>query len=219
MARGEVRESAILAAVIILLGEMGYEGMTMDAVAARAHASKATIYRRWPGKAELVRAAVDGYVAGRLAPGADTGSLRGDLTAVLEALAGHLTAEFLAMMSGLVHATRTDPELAAALWPRLGIGYGTALPIIGRAVGRGELPAALWPQLGIGYGTALPIIGRAVGRGELPAGAEEELAGLAHEVMEAHVLRQVFAGGAFTPEFARHVVDDLVMPVLTAYEK
>jgi len=191
MARGEVRENAILSAVITLLGEMGYEGMTMDAVAALAHASKATIYKRWPGKAQLVRAAVDGYVAGRLATNADTGSLRGDLTAVLEALAGHLTAEFLAMMSGLVHATRTDPELAAALWPRLGVGYGTALPIVSRAVGRGELPA----------------------------GAEEELAGLAHEVLEAHVLRQVFAGGAFTPEFARHVVDDLVMPVLTAYQQ
>jgi AcrR family transcriptional regulator len=38
--------------------------MTMDAVAARAHASKTTIYRRWPGKPELVKAAVDGYVAG-----------------------------------------------------------------------------------------------------------------------------------------------------------
>ena len=56
----------LLAAVIGLLGESGYEAMTMDAVAARAHASKATIYRRWPGKAELVRAAVDGHIAGRV---------------------------------------------------------------------------------------------------------------------------------------------------------
>ena len=54
----------ILAAVIELLGELGYEGMTMDAVAARAHASKTTIYTRWPGKPQLVRAAVDGYAAG-----------------------------------------------------------------------------------------------------------------------------------------------------------
>jgi AcrR family transcriptional regulator len=191
MVRGEAREQAILSAVIPLLGELGYEGMTMDAVAARAHASKTTIYKRWPGKPQLVRAAVDGYVSGRLATEADTASLRGDLMAVMQAMAGHLTAEFLAMMSGLVHAMRSDPELAEALRPRLGIGHAVALPIISRAVGRGELPA----------------------------GAEEELAGLAHEVIEAHVLRRSAAGDAFNQEFARHVVDDLVIPVLSGYQK
>jgi AcrR family transcriptional regulator len=191
MARGEARESAILSAVISLLGELGYEAMTMDAVAARAHASKATIYKRWPGKPQLVRAAVDRYVAGRLTAGADTGSLRGDLMAVMQAMVGHLTAEFMAMTSGLVHAMRTDPELAAVLWPRLGVGHAVALPIISRAASRGELPA----------------------------GADAELAGLAHEVIEAHLFRQLAAGGALSPEFATHVVDDLVIPVLAAYQK
>jgi AcrR family transcriptional regulator len=191
MARGEAREKAILSAVIGLLGELGYEAMTMDAVAARAHASKTTIYKRWPGKPQLVRAAVDGYVAGRLAAGADTGTMRGDLMAVMQAMAGHLTAEFLAMMSGLVHAMRADPELAAALRSRLGVGHAVALPIISRAARRGELPA----------------------------GADAELAGLAHEVIEAHLFRQMAAGDALSPEFARHVVDDLVIPVLAAYQK
>jgi AcrR family transcriptional regulator len=191
MTRGEAREKAILSAVIGLLGELGYEGMTMDAVAARAHASKTTIYKRWPGKPQLVRAAVDDYVAGRLAAQADAGSLRGDLMAVMEAMAGHLTAEFLAMMSGLVHAMRTDIELATALRPRLGVGHATALAVISRAARRGELPA----------------------------GADAELAGLAHEVIEAHVLRQVALGGALSPQFARHVVDDLVIPVLAGYQK
>ena len=191
MVRGEARGKAILSAVIGLLGELGYEGMTMDAVAARAHASKTTIYKRWPGKPQLVRAAVDSYVAGRLAAEADTGSLRGDLMAVMQAMAGHLTAEFLAMMSGLVHAMRSDPELAAALQPRLGVGHATALPIISRAAKRGELPV----------------------------GADAELAGLAHEVIEAHVFRQMAAGDGFSPEFAKHVVDDLVIPVLAAYQK
>jgi len=191
MARGEAREKAVLSAVIGLLGELGYDRMTMDAVAARAHASKMTIYKRWPGKPQLVRAAVDGYVAGRMAAGADTGSLRGDLMAVMQAMAGHLTAEFLAMMSGLVHAMRDDPELAAALRPRLGIGHATALSIISRAARRGELPA----------------------------GADAELADLAHEVIEAHELRQMAGDGALSPEFARHVVDDLVIPVLAAYRK
>jgi AcrR family transcriptional regulator len=58
------RERAILSVVIGLLGEAGYEAMTIDAVAARAHASKTTIYRRWAGKAELVRAAVDAHISG-----------------------------------------------------------------------------------------------------------------------------------------------------------
>jgi AcrR family transcriptional regulator len=191
MARGEVREQAILSAVIELLGEVGYEGMTMDAIAARAHASKTTIYKRWPGKPELVRASVDSYIAGRLAVGVDTGSLRGDLMALMAALRGHLTDEFLAMMSGLVHAMRKDPELAAALWS----------------------------QLAVGHAAALPVISRAAARGELSPGADAELAELAHEVIEAHLFRLLAADSTLSPEFARHVIDDLVIPVLTAYQK
>jgi AcrR family transcriptional regulator len=191
MARGEVREQAILSAVIELVGEVGFEGMTMDAIAARAHASKATIYKRWPGKPELVRASVDSYIAGRLAVGVDTGSLRGDLMALMTALRGHLTDEFLAMMSGLVHAMRKDPELATALWS----------------------------QLAVGHAAALPVISRAAARGELPPGAGAELAELAHEVIEAHLFRLLAADGTLSPEFARHVIDDLVIPVLTAYQK
>ncbi|TVZ06808.1 TetR/AcrR family transcriptional regulator [Trebonia kvetii] len=120
MARGEVRERAIRAAVIELLGELGYAGMTMDAVAARAHASKTTIHRRWPGKPQLVLAAVDGYAAERLTAGTDTGSLRGDLLAVLQAMAGHLTSEFLAMMSlsGLTAGSRRCSTTATRpAWP------------------------------------------------------------------------------------------------------
>ena len=187
MVRGEARERAILAAVIELLGEAGYEAMTMDAVAARAHASKTTIYRRWPGKPELVKAAVDGYVAGRVPSWADTGSLRGDLMTVMLAMRGHLTDEFLAMMSGLLHAMRTDPELAGVLRSHLAEDYSAALPIIRRAAGRGEVPA----------------------------GAEETLAKITHELIEAQLFRQMALGAPFDEQFSRHVVDDLVLPVLT----
>jgi AcrR family transcriptional regulator len=183
--RGEVRERAILTAVIGLLGEAGYEAMTMDAVAARAHASKATIYRRWPGKAELVRAAVDAHIAGRLPGDQDTGSLRGDLLAVLQAMRGHLTPEFMAMMSGLVHAMRADPELAASL-------------------------RSLLDQDAV----AEQIIGRAVRRGELPTTAEQTLAGLAHEVIEALVLRRLMMSAELDTVFARHAVDDIILPLL-----
>src|SRR5260370_26527540 len=101
--RGKPRERAILSAVVGLLGEVGYEAMTMDAVAARAHASKTTIYRRWPGKAELVRAAVDAYVADRALSAADAGGLRGDLLAVMRAMGRHLTPQLLGMLDGPGH--------------------------------------------------------------------------------------------------------------------
>jgi AcrR family transcriptional regulator len=183
--RGKSRERGILAAVIGLLGEAGYEAMTMDAVAARAHASKATIYRRWPGKPELVRAAVDAHIAGRLPGDQDTGSLRGDLLAVLQAMRSHLTPEFMAMMSGLVHAMRADPELAGRL-------------------------RSLIDQNAV----AEQVIGRAARRGELPAAAEQRLARLVHEVIEAQLFRQLMMSAELDSTFARHVVDDIILPLL-----
>jgi AcrR family transcriptional regulator len=184
-ARGEPRERAILSAVIGLLGEAGYEAMTMDAVAGRAHASKTTIYRRWPGKAELVRAAVDAHIAGRVPGGRDTGSLRGDLLAVMGAMRDHLTPEFMAMMSGLVHAMRTDRELAASL-------------------------RSLVDQDAV----AEQIIGRAVQRGELPEPAARRQAHLIHEVIEAQIFRQMMIAAELDDTFARHVVDDIILPLL-----
>ncbi|HEV2258790.1 MAG TPA: TetR/AcrR family transcriptional regulator [Streptosporangiaceae bacterium] len=205
-ARGEPRERAILSAVISLLGETGYEAMTMDAVAARAHASKTTIYRRWPGKAELVRAAVDAHITSRVlgtrdarardddgtrdgstreSGTRDAGSLRDDLLAVMNAMPGHLTPEFMAMMSGLVHAMRTDPQLAASL-------------------------RSLFDRDAV----AEHIIGRAVRRGELPAAAAGPLARLVHEVIEAQIFRQLMTGSGLDSAFAVHVVDDIIMPLL-----
>jgi len=184
-ARGKPREQAILAAVTGLLGEAGYEAMTMDAVAARAHASKTTIYRRWPGKADLVRAAVDAHIAGSVLSGSDTGSVRGDLLAVLRSMRSHLTPEFMAMMSGLVHAMRADSELAASL-------------------------RSLFDQ----DAAAEQIIGRAVQRGELPAPAAGRLARLVHEVIEAQIFRQLMIEADTGSIFACHVVDDIILPLL-----
>jgi AcrR family transcriptional regulator len=72
------RENELLAVTLQLLQEHGYDRLTVDAVAARARASKATVYRRWPSKAELVLAAfIEGIRQVAVAP--DTGTLRGDL--------------------------------------------------------------------------------------------------------------------------------------------
>src|SRR3954466_2103730 len=77
------RREAILAASVALVGELGYDRVTVDALAARAGVSKPTIYRRWPGgKAEIV---VEAIRAKRAEAGElpDTGTLRGDLLALL----------------------------------------------------------------------------------------------------------------------------------------
>lgn len=180
------RDLILRDAALVLLAEVGYDRLTMDAVAARARAGKTTIYRRWPGKPELVRAAVRAHIAGRVLSAPDHGSLRGDLLAVMRAMRSHLTPEFMAMMSGLVHAMRADRELAGSL-------------------------RSLFDE----YSVSEQIIGRAVARGELPALAAAALAQLAHEVIEAQIFRQMMTGAALDDTFARHVVDDIVLPLLS----
>jgi AcrR family transcriptional regulator len=77
------REAELLAITLDVLRERGFDRLTVDEVAARAHASKATVYRRWPSKADLVLAAFSHGVR-EVAKPPDTGSLRGDLLAIGE---------------------------------------------------------------------------------------------------------------------------------------
>ncbi len=79
--RWTARETELLAVTLQLLQQHGYNGLTVDAVALQAKASKATVYRRWPSKADLVLAAfIEGTRVAGLPP--NTGSLRGDLLAL-----------------------------------------------------------------------------------------------------------------------------------------
>jgi AcrR family transcriptional regulator len=114
MVRGKAREDAILHATLEQLAERGYDALTIDEVASRASASKATIYRRWRNKAELVRAALDALDA-REAEIAETGSLRSDLLAVVDGLRQKATARYLAMIQDLMLAAKRDPALAKEL--------------------------------------------------------------------------------------------------------
>ena len=104
-------QAAILAATLELLAEEGFAGLTVDATAARAGVGKATIYRHWRSKAELVIEAVGTLV--EPAPVPDTGDLREDLLVVVRGLTERLTRSALArIVPTLVDAADRDPELA-----------------------------------------------------------------------------------------------------------
>ncbi len=109
--RGAARRQAILDTAIELIGEMGYERITVDAIAAHARASKATMYRHWPGKAELVADALRRHAQGDAPSIPDTGSLRGDLLATVGEMAGTLTGLTGPSLMGLLEAIRDDATL------------------------------------------------------------------------------------------------------------
>jgi Transcriptional regulator len=139
--RSEIREEAILLAALSLLSEVGYDQLTIEAIAERAHASKATIYRRWPGKAGLVAAAVRRYAGTPVTPPPDGASLRDDLVAVLLNLRASLTGQDSALLLGLLVAMRRDPDLAHAVRRHvLDHKREVFAAVIARAVARGEVP-------------------------------------------------------------------------------
>jgi AcrR family transcriptional regulator len=137
---GDERERAILRAAYELLAEVGYEGLRFDAVAMRARASKATLYRHWQTKAQLVADAVRACrVGGDEVP--DTGSLRGDLVAWFTDMAKTTAGVDGPLFAGLVMAMRTDPELAAEMRRMRTSKRPVAEAICRRAETRGELSA------------------------------------------------------------------------------
>ncbi len=148
--RGAGREAAICQAVVELLNETSYESVTMDAVAARAKASKATIYRRWANKDDLVIDALQRAYADRVDVLPDTGNLRDDLVARLTEQTQNpdLQAASTAALKGLVYAATSDPELADALRVCLQDPQLAALQtLLARAHARGELARPVDVQL------------------------------------------------------------------------
>ncbi|MEV2221860.1 TetR/AcrR family transcriptional regulator [Nocardia vinacea] len=133
------REYELLTAALDLLREVGYEALSMDTLAARAHCSKATLYRMWPNKPRLIAAALRA-TGPTDAKDIDTGSLRGDLVAMAERFVPRAQPD-TALIAALNHAVLTDPDLAATLRTVL-LEPDTAdlARFIDRAVERGELP-------------------------------------------------------------------------------
>ena len=120
-----------------LLQEHGYDRLTVDGVAAAGRASKATLYRRWPTKAELVLAAfAEGTRQVAIAP--NTGSLRGDLLRLGETICAHASTHASTIRAVLVEASR-DEKLNASMQTFLDQRQELMAHVLSEAVGRGEI--------------------------------------------------------------------------------
>jgi len=108
------RETEIYTAVLDLLREVGYDALTMDAVAARTRSSKATLYRQWQGKPELVARAMRHHKPVVTAD-IDTGSVRGDFAELLRCADDAQMEKDAALTRGLAQAIHGNPDLHQAL--------------------------------------------------------------------------------------------------------
>jgi len=132
------REREILDATLTVLAETGYDRLTMDAVATEAKASKATLYRRWSSKPELVVEAVCSHK--EHPPPPDTGSLRGDLVAAHSGMGGLNDPRALSVQAAVVTAMARDADFAATYRREfLGPKLAAARLIFERARARGEI--------------------------------------------------------------------------------
>lgn len=145
------RESELLAVTLRLLQEHGYDRLTVDAVANAARASKATVYRRWPSKAELVLAAfIEGIRQVAVPP--ETGTLRGDLLRIGELVCEQAGRHAPTMRAVLVEISR-NPALNDVLQRHfLNQRRELIQHILQQAVERGEIDRAaindeLWDLL------------------------------------------------------------------------
>ena len=183
--RGPGRRTAICQAACELLAKVGYDRMTMDAIANQAKASKATIYRMWVDKPELVADALKCHF-GDSPEVADTGSLRGDLLALMGTACAITDSEVGEVVAGVMTAAAHDARLAETLSQSL-------------FADKQKLHTEL--------------VRRAAARGEVHPDTDPALL---HEVMHSMITgRKLWSLGPLDEEFALHVVDDVLIPVLT----
>ncbi|MFI6768516.1 TetR/AcrR family transcriptional regulator [Streptomyces sp. NPDC050355] len=144
---GPRKAPEIFDATLDLLAEKGYEGLTVEGVAQRSGVNKTTIYRWWPSKGALLGAALTG--ARRLdVELPDTGSLQGDLEALLRTVVTLLTTPpgsdvAVSALGAVTHS----PELAGHVRDFFADRIDRERPVFDRAVARGELAADADPML------------------------------------------------------------------------
>jgi AcrR family transcriptional regulator len=178
------RRLELLDIVLDVLGEVGYEALSMDVVAARARCSKATLYRLWPGKPQLVAAAL--YETRPLkVEEIDTGTLRGDLLTMV-GLLGALEDRATALFAALGHAVLVDEDLGTVVRESMLNPWCAELTeVVDRAVERGELPAR-------------------------PAAADF----LPQLLLNAVVTRQMFEGARADSDYHTRCIDHVLLPAL-----
>ena len=181
------RESEILEATLAVLGDVGYDRLTMDAVALRAKASKATLYRRWNGKVSLVIDAMHhGHQREHVAEPVDTGSLRGDLLNAFCGAGGLTDKPEVATFGAILTAITRDADFAEAF--------------------RREVLA---PKLA----STSALFERAKARGEIRDDVDIELLAPALAGIVLH--RSFFVGEAPTPDLITSVIDQIILPAAT----
>ncbi|RVX42252.1 TetR family transcriptional regulator [Nonomuraea polychroma] len=181
------RDRAILDATMELLSEVGYDRMTVDQIAKRAKASKATIYRRWAGKPELVVDVICRRFDMEVPLGQDTGSLRGDLAAIFRSLCQAVERKHT-LVIGLSSTLVSNQELARTLRTHMQAkDLGDVKALLDQAVERGELAGAVDPA---------------------------RLFAIA-EALVWH--RMIFNGPPLGDSFVAESVDGVLLPVVTAW--
>ena len=178
------REMELLDAAMDALREVGYADLSMDLVAARGRCSKATLYRLWPSKEQLVVTAL--YAMRPIRPEEiDTGTLRGDLLTMVGLLATEAEKD-TALFAALGHAVLTDEDLATTV--RISLVEpvcGDLMGLVDRAVKRGEVPSR-------------------------PAAADF----LPHLLLSVAMTRPLFEGGIADADYLTKCVDHVLLPAL-----
>ncbi len=165
-------DAAILDATLAGVAELGYDRLSMDALASRAGVGKAAIYRRWPSKAVVVADAI-AHWRRRLGPvePPNTGSLRGDIDALVAATPewNEADLQMIRVVVGVATAAMGNPVLAAALDDLvLATPRQVIRAVLDQAVARGEVPSgrdlSLIPDVALGLNVVRVITGRPVDR-------------------------------------------------------
>ena len=185
--RDHTRDPEILAATLDVLAETGYDRMTIDDVAARAKAGKATLYRRWPSKAHLVVDAVGcmKQTATDHEHLPDTGTLRGDLLALIRPHTIEQGERKMRIMAGLFSVLQENRDLADA---------------VNAAIVE---PRARATRL---------LLERAAARGEIAADHDLELLSLVSQATVAY--RLLVLGRPADVAFLTSIVDEVVLPAV-----
>jgi AcrR family transcriptional regulator len=185
--RGAELEQAILDAAWEQLTAEGYEHFTIDTVAVRARTSKPVLYRRWKTRDDLLRDTVRHRAAADPPPIPDTGTLRGDLLALL------------------THANTTRNPMAALVSSMLGSYYNQA----------GPTPAELREAFLSQRGSAVElVVNRAVERGEIdPARLTPRIIDLPFDLFRNEMMMTL---KPVPDHVLRQIVDDIFIPLVTA---